>query len=33
MFKTPSTRAKIIADETSKCTPGRILVKDRPLWQ
>lgn len=28
MFKTPSTMAKIIADENpSKCTPGKILVK------
>lgn len=28
MFKTPSTIAKIIAEEKlSKCTPGKILVK------
>lgn len=28
MFKTPSTSAKIIADENpSKCTPGKTLVK------
>ena len=28
IFSTPSTRAKIMADENpSNCTPGKILVK------